>query len=99
MAVDDGLPPVRAVGADKVSRVRDGSETGRGITVLAVVVAVGVGAAMAYLGFLLASFGVYAFSEGETLLGVLAILLGVALVSAPVAVLVSQVRAMFRRRG
>ena len=79
--------------------MQEGSETRRGITVLAVVVAVGVGAAMAYLGFLLASFGVYAVSEGETLLGVLAILLGVALVSAPAAVLVSQVRAMFRRRG
>ena len=79
--------------------MREGSETRRGITVLAVVVAVGVGAAMAYLGFLLASFGVYAFSEGETLLGVLAIILGVVLFSAPVAVLVSQVRAMFRRRG
>lgn len=94
-----GRTELRRHGPDKVCPVRDGSETRRSITVLAVVLAVAIGIAMAYLGFMLASFGVYAFSEGESLLGVLAMIVGAALFSVPVAVLVSQIRSMFRRRG
>lgn len=79
--------------------MEDGNERRRISSAAAVVIAVGIGAAMAYLGFRLASFGAYAFSEGEPLLGVLAMVLGIALIGVPVVVLVSQVRAMFQRRG
>ena len=76
----------------------DGSDEKRQIsTVAAVIVAVVIGAAMAYLGFRLASFGVYAFSENEFLLGVLAFVAGSVLIGIPVAVLTSQVVALLRR--
>ncbi len=68
-------------------------------TVAAAVVVVAVGAVLAYLGFQLAGFGVVALSGGESLVGVLSLALGIALILAPVAVLVSQVRSMLRRRG
>jgi len=78
--------------------VAEGSDEKRQIsTVAAVVVAVAIGAAMAYLGFRLASFGVYAISEAELLLGVLAFVAGAVLIGIPVAVLTSQVVAMLRR--
>jgi biotin transporter BioY len=79
--------------------VSDGSDEKRQIsTVAAVIVAVAIGAAMAYFGFRLASFGVYAFSEDELLLGVLAFVAGCVLIGLPVAVLTSQVVALLRRR-
>jgi len=58
-----------------------------------------VGAVIAYLGFLLASIGAYAITDGKVLLGVGALLVGVVLVGIPAAVVVSQLRAVFRRRG
>jgi len=79
--------------------VSDGSEEKRRISTLAaVIVAVAIGAALAYLGFRLASFGVYAFSEDELLLGVLTFVAGSVLIGIPVAVLTSQVVALLRRR-
>jgi hypothetical protein len=76
-----------------------GSEERRISTVAAVIITVGLGVVMAYFGVLLAGFGVYAISQGEALLGILALVFGVVLVSIPVAILFSQLRAMLRRRG
>ena len=64
----------------------------------AVIITVGLGIAMAYFGVRLGAFGVYAMDEGEVLVGLVALLFGVVLLGIPVAVLVSQVLAMFRRR-
>jgi hypothetical protein len=64
-----------------------------------VVVAVAIGAAMAYLGFLLVGVGAHALDEGNVLLGLAALLVGVVLVGLPVAVLVSQLRSVLRRHG
>jgi biotin transporter BioY len=68
-------------------------------TVAAVIITVGLGVVMLYLGITLAAFGFHAFSEDEVLIGALALLLGGVLVSIPGAVVVSQVRAYLRRRG
>lgn len=73
-------------------------ETRRISSVTAVIITVGLGIAMAYFGFMLTGFGVYAFSEGEILIGLVTVLFGIALLAIPVAVLVSQVLAMYRRR-
>lgn len=67
--------------------------------VAAVIITVGLGLVLLYFGLGLVSFGYYAFTEDELLIGVLSLLLGGALVSVPVAVAVSQVRAALRRRG
>ncbi|GAB2753074.1 hypothetical protein [Nocardioides pakistanensis] len=68
-------------------------------TGVAAVVAVVLGAALLYLGITMVRFGIYAIDEGETFIGVASLVLGTALGAVPVAVLVSQVRAMLRRRG
>jgi hypothetical protein len=54
---------------------------------------------MAYLGFLLAGVGTHALDEGNVLLGLAAVVVGVVLVGLPVAVLVSQLRSVLRRHG
>lgn len=63
------------------------------------VVAVAIGLVMAYLGFLLANAGAYALTHGNALLGVLALIVGIGLLGIPVVVLVSQLLAVYRRRG
>lgn len=68
-------------------------------SVAAVVITVGLGIVMLYFGIALASFGFYAFSRDEVLIGALSLLLGGVLVSIPGAIIVSQVRSLFRRRG
>ena len=75
-----------------------GGEKRRISTVAAVIITIGLGVAMAYFGFVLTGFGVYAFREGETLIGIVSVLFGIVLLATPVAVLVSQVLAMYRRR-
>ncbi len=67
-------------------------------SVAAVIITIGLGIAMAYFGFRLTGFGVYAFAEGEILIGLVAVLFGIALLAIPIAVLASQVLAMYRRR-
>lgn len=67
--------------------------------VAAVIITVGLGVVLVYLGLGLVSFGYYAFSQDELLIGVLSLLFGGALVSVPVAIGVSQLRAALRRRG
>lgn len=54
---------------------------------------------MAYLGIRLGGIGAYVLTEGEVLLGTGTLLIGIALIGVPVAILVSQLRAVFRRRG
>lgn len=66
--------------------------------VAAAIIAVGLGVTVAWFGYLLLRFGLYALDEGETAIGVLAVLLGGVLVLGPVAVLLGQVVAWLRRR-
>jgi biotin transporter BioY len=68
-------------------------------TIAAVVITVGLGVVLLYFGISLAAFGIYAFSENELAIGTLALLLAGVMVSIPVAVIVSQVRAYLRHRG
>ncbi len=79
--------------------MKDGRDERRISTVAAVIITVGLGVVLAYFGVSLAGFGAYAVSHGEVLLGSLAFVFGVVLVGIPVAILVSQLRAMLRRRG
>jgi hypothetical protein len=67
-------------------------------SVAATVIAVGLGVAVAWFGILLLRFGLYALDESEPAIGVLAVLLGAALVIGPVVVLVGQIVAWLRRR-
>ena len=67
-------------------------------TVAAVIITIGLGIAMAYFGSRLTGFGVYAFVEGEILIGIGSVLFGIALLAIPIAVLASQVLAVYRRR-
>lgn len=62
--------------------------------VMTVLVALAVG----YLGVTLLSFGTYALGEGETIIGIAALVLGGVFVAAVLAVVVSQVRAWLRAR-
>ncbi len=68
-------------------------------TTASVIMLVVIGAAFVYLGVSLVLFAVYAFDKGSTLLGLGALVLGVLFIGGPVAVIVSQARALFRRRG
>ena len=65
--------------------------------VAATFIVVAVGLAVVYLGVALANVGVVALAAGEYLLGLVALGLGIVLVLGPVAVLVSQLRALGRR--
>ncbi len=65
----------------------------------AVIMLVVVGAALFYLGVTLVLFGFYALGEDSTLIGIATLVLGVVFVAGPVVVIISQVRAMLRRRG
>lgn len=76
----------------------DGKERKQISTTASVIVAVAVGAVMVYLGVSLVLFGLYAFGEGSVAVGVVAILLGSLLVAGPVAVVISQLRALLRGR-
>lgn len=67
-------------------------------TAAAVIVTVGLGIVMAYLGAALTGVGVRAFVEGEYLIGVLSVAFGLALLAIPIAVLMSQLKTLFRRR-
>jgi hypothetical protein len=67
-------------------------------SVAATVIAVGLGIAVAWFGLLLLRFGLYALDEGEWAIGVLAVLLGGALLIGPLVVLLGQVVAWLRRR-
>lgn len=68
-------------------------------SVAGVIVAVAIGAVMAYLGFLLASVGAYALTKGNPLLGVVALVVGVVLIGVPIVALVSLLRSAYRRHG
>lgn len=68
-------------------------------TTASVIMLVVIGAAFVYLGVTLVLFAVYAFGRDSTLLGLGALVLGVLFIGGPVAVIVSQTRALFRRRG
>lgn len=67
--------------------------------VASTIMVVGIGGVLVYLGVALGSFGVYALREGEMLLGLAVLVVSILFVAGPVAVIVSQVRAMLRRRG
>ncbi len=67
-------------------------------TIAATVFTVALGVVMIYLGLGLVAVSVAAFTTGELVLAVGAGLVGFALVFIPVAILVSQVRAMLRSR-
>lgn len=64
----------------------------------ATIIAVGLGVTVIWFGYLLLRFGFYALDEGESAVGILAVLLGGVLVLGPVAILVGQVVAWLRRR-
>lgn len=68
-------------------------------TVVAVILAVAIGLAMSFFGVSLVTYGAYALNEGEALIGVLAILFGLVLLGFLIAVVVSQLRSLYRRRG
>lgn len=67
-------------------------------SVPATIIALGLGIALVWFGTLLLRFGLYALDEGEPAIGVLAVLLGAALVIGPLVVLLGQVVAWLRRR-
>lgn len=77
-------------GADK-ERKQISSTTSLVMTVL-------VALAVGYLGVTMLSFGTYALGEGETFIGIAALVLGGVFVAAVLAVVVSQVRAWLRAR-
>lgn len=63
------------------------------------VMAVLLGVVVGYLGVALVMLALDLFGAGDTLVGVLALVFGLALVAGVLAVIVSQARAMFGRRG
>ncbi len=63
-------------------------------TVMAVLLTGG----LAYLGATLLSFGGYALGEGETFIGLIAVVLGGVLLAGVLAIVVSQARAWLRGR-
>jgi len=67
-------------------------------TTASTVMVVVIGLAMAYLGIALLRFGAYALGEGETLVGLAALVIGLLFVAGPVAVAFGQVRAVLRGR-
>jgi hypothetical protein len=67
--------------------------------VASAIVVVGVGGLLAYLGVSLSLLGADALGEGEMFLGLASLVLGLLFVAGPAAVVLSQVRAMLRRRG
>jgi hypothetical protein len=67
--------------------------------VVATVMVIAIGVLVAYFGLGLLNLGLYAFTQGEVLLGAVSVLFGAGLVLGPLAVLVSQVRGMRSGRG
>jgi O-antigen/teichoic acid export membrane protein len=68
-------------------------------TVVTVILAVAIGLALAFFGVTLVTYGAYALNEGEVLIGVLAILFGLVLLGFLIAIVVSQLRSLYDRRG
>ena len=66
--------------------------------IASLVMAVLIGAAVGYLGVMLMIFGGYALGEGETFIGLAALVLGGVFVAGVAAVVVSQLRAWMRDR-
>lgn len=66
--------------------------------IASMVMAILIGAALAYLGLMLVSFGFYALGEDETFIGLGSLVLGGIFVVGVLAVVVSQVRAWSRSR-
>lgn len=67
-------------------------------TVAATIMVVAVGVVVVYFGLGLVNVGLYAFTQGEVLLGIVSVLFGAALVVGPVVVLISQLRGMKQSR-
>jgi hypothetical protein len=68
-------------------------------TVAAAIMVVAIGVVVVYFGLGMLNMGLYAFTQGEVLLGIVSVLFGTALAVGPVVVLVSQLRALRRDRG
>lgn len=66
--------------------------------IASMVMAILIGAALAYLGVTLLTFGFYALGEGETFIGLGSVVLGGVFVAGVLAVVVSQLRAWLRVR-
>lgn len=62
------------------------------------VMVIGIGVVVGYLGVSLLLLAVVAFDKGEILVGIAALGFGIVLVAGPVAVIVSQIRAILRQR-
>lgn len=68
-------------------------------TTASMIMVIAVGAVVAYLGFTMVRFGLYAFGEGEALIAVGSLAIGAVFLAGVTAVVVSQVRAWLRGRS
>lgn len=62
------------------------------------IMVIGIGVVVGYLGISILFLAVQAFDKGETLIGLAALALGAVLVAGPVAVVVSQIRSILHKR-
>jgi hypothetical protein len=65
-------------------------------TTASMIMTIAIGAVVAYLGFSLVRFGLYALGEGESFIGVATLVIGGVLLAGVLAVVVSQLRAWMR---